>query len=112
MKLRKIAATVVQPTAPFSFDPTFHKPDHFTSGDNYWEPGIRWQTWAWSGSCFGLKFQDKGTVTEPRVQLDIYATQKMSDQMISSLVDEIKYRYNLDLDLRGFYKAFRRDPVL
>ncbi len=36
------------PSSPFDFDSTFHKPDHFTSGDNYWEPGIKWQTWLWT----------------------------------------------------------------
>ncbi len=112
MKLRKIKTIELEPSVPFSFDPTFHKPDHFTSGDNYWEPGIRWQTWAWSGKCFGLKFQDRGALNEPRLQIDIYADQKVSDQMIVSLADEIKYRYNLELDLTGFYKTFRKDEVL
>lgn len=41
MKLRKLKTIELEPGAPFNFDPTFHKPDHFTSGDNYWEPGIR-----------------------------------------------------------------------
>ena len=112
MKLRKIKTIEIEPTAPFSFDPTFHKPDHFTSGDNYWKPGIRWQTWAWSGQCFGLKFLDIGTIKEPRLQIDIYAAQKMQAQVISSLVDEIKYRYNLELDLTGFYKRFDKDRIL
>lgn len=112
MKLRKIKTIEIEPSAPFNFDPTFHKPDHFTSGDNDWEPGIRWQTWAWSGECFGLKFLDIGTIKEPRLQIDLYAAQKMQAQVISSLVDEIKYRYNLELDLTGFYKKFGKDKVL
>jgi 3-methyladenine DNA glycosylase/8-oxoguanine DNA glycosylase len=112
MKLRKTKTIEFIPSAPFHFDSTFYKPDHFTSGDNDWEPGIRWQTWAWLGACFGLKFQDKGTIDEPRLQIDIYTDQKKSDHLIASLVDEIKYRYNLELDLKGFYKEFRKDPTL
>lgn len=112
MKLRKIKTVELEPSIPFHFDSTFHKPDHFTSGDNYWEPGIRWQTWTWCGKCFGLKFQDQGTLNEPKLQIDVYAEQKVPEQIITSLVDEIKYRYNLDLDLTGFYKAFRKDKVL
>jgi 3-methyladenine DNA glycosylase/8-oxoguanine DNA glycosylase len=112
MKLRKIKTVELEPSTPFHFDATFHKPDHFTSGDNHWEPGIRWQTWTWSGKCFGLKFQNMGTVNEPKLQIDIYAGQKISEQVIAALVDEIKYRYNLELDLTGFYKAFRKDEVL
>jgi 3-methyladenine DNA glycosylase/8-oxoguanine DNA glycosylase len=112
MKLRKIKTIELKPSVPFNFDPTFHKPDHFTSGDNYWEPGIRWQTWAWSGKSFGLKFQDKGSINEPGLQIDIYADHKVKDQIISSLVNEIKYRYNLELDLTRFYKRFGKDKVL
>ncbi len=112
MKLHKIKAIELAPSAPFHFDATFHKPDHFTSGDNVWEPGIRWQTWTWRGKCFGLKFQDQGVVDQPRLQIDVYADQKASESLIVSLVEEIKYRYNLDLDLTGFYKAFRKDKVL
>jgi hypothetical protein len=41
MKLRNIETIELEPTAPFNFDATFHKPDHFTSGDNYWESGVR-----------------------------------------------------------------------
>jgi len=40
MKLKKIDSKEIIPLTPFDFDSTFHKPDHFTSGDNYWEPGV------------------------------------------------------------------------
>lgn len=112
MKLRKIRTVEIEPTPPFSFDPTFHKPDHFTSGDNCWQPGTRWQTWSWSKECLGLKFQNHGTVSKPKLQVDIYASHKISDETLSSLVGEIAYRYNLDLDLSAFYKTFSKDPVL
>jgi len=35
--LNLIASIHLTPTMPFEFDSTFHKPDHFTSGDNSWE---------------------------------------------------------------------------
>jgi len=47
IKLKLQKSLTIRPTKPFAFDPTFYKPDHFTSGDNYWESGIRWQTWNW-----------------------------------------------------------------
>lgn len=99
MKLRKIHTILLNPTSPFCFDPTFHKPDHFTSGDNHWEPGIRWQTWAWRGNYFGLKFQDVGSADGPAIQVDVYAGRKPQDRILASLAEEIKYRYNLELDL-------------
>jgi hypothetical protein len=104
MQLRKIKTLEIVPTAPFYFDPTFFKPDHFTSGDSHWEPGTRWQTWSWEGEHLGLKFRNQGSISKPRLQIDVYGGHKMADQVITSLADEIRYRYNLDLNLSDFYK--------
>lgn len=112
MKLHRIATIEITPTAPFAFDSTFHKPDHFTSGDNVWEPGTRWQAWNWKGTCYGLKFQNTGTVTEPCIRLEVHGQTQVEAVNLSGLVDEIRYRYNMDLDLSGFYDAFRSDNVL
>lgn len=102
----------VEPTAPFAFDPTFHKPDHFTSGDNYWEPGVKWQTLNWKGECLGLKYEAKGTINAPRIKISIYSTNSLSKDFIDSLIDEVKYRYNLNLHLKDFYIKFMDDKVL
>ena len=112
MKLSKITSIEITPTAPFDFDSTFHKPDHFTSGDNLWEPGIRWQTWLCESKSLGLKFKNKGTVYKPKVVVDIYTDSKQDRSFISSLGDELKYRYNLQFDLFEFYKQFVNDKTL
>ncbi len=111
----------VAPTSPFSFDPTFHKPDHFTSGDNFWQPGTRWQAWNWPSYAkasagkaisLGIRFSNKGTVEKPLIEIKIYAEGRLTDDFIESLVAEIKYLYNLNLDLTDFYKTFRKDKLL
>ena len=107
MKLQKFACVEINPTRPFAFDSTFHKPDHFTSGDNYWQPGIRWQTWYWEDRPYGLKIEDARNV-----EVTIYSDSKPSTEQITSLIEEIKYRYNLNLDLSGFYKSLGKDPLL
>ena len=112
MKIEKIKTVELFPTVPFDFNSTFHKPDHFTSGDNYWEPGIKWQTWFWENNTYGLKFEETGTKTKPLIKLMIYAKNRVDDNIIISLINEIKYRYNLDLDLTGFYKKFEADKIL
>jgi len=111
MKLTKVHSIELLPTAPFNFDATFHKPDHFTSGDNEWEKGIRWQTWYWGGKQLGLKFVNKGTSSKPKVQIDIFFTEKPDEAFIKSLSDEIEYRFNLRLRLDGFYGQFKDDKV-
>lgn len=100
------------PTVPFAFDPTFHKPDHFTSGDNLWKPGIRWQTWNWQNTPLGLKFINKGTISNPLIEIKVYSNKNLSKDFLRSLMKEIKYRYNLELDLKDFYKSFRNDKFL
>lgn len=112
MKLIKIRTVELKPKAPFNFDATFHKPDHFTSGDNFWEPGLKWQTWWWQGKTLGLKFINLGAVGKPKISLAVYSQEKLPDAFLASLIDEIRYRYNFNLDLTGFYKQFGSDPVL
>jgi 3-methyladenine DNA glycosylase/8-oxoguanine DNA glycosylase len=112
MKLKKVEVLKLKPTTPFNFDATFHKPDHFTSGDNEWRPGTRWQTWRWGDSCLGLKFQNKGSVYDPKLQVDVYVRREVDDETLASLADEIRYRYNLDLKLADFYKRFGKDKTL
>ena len=112
IKLIPQEIVIINPTAPFAFDPTFHKPDHFTSGDNLWEPGIRWQTWNWKSKPLGLKFINKGTSSNHLIEVKIYSQNNLSKDFINSLTKEIKYRYNLELDLKDFYKTFKNDKFL
>lgn len=54
LALRACDTLKLRPTAPFNFDATPHKPDHFPSADTAWEPGVRWQTMRWRGkTCSG-----------------------------------------------------------
>jgi len=115
MKIKKLKLQKtfkIKPKKPFAFDSTFHKPDHFTSGDNYYEKGIRWQTWNWQGKTLGIKFSNKGTVSNPLVEIKIYVKEKLKDDFVLSLINEIKYLYNFDYDLSGFYKTFQKDKFL
>ena len=100
------------PKAPFNFDTTLHKPDHFPSSDNAWEWGIRCQTMRWQNEPLGLKFENQGTIEQPKVSLSIWSTTKLSQSFLSQLTDEINYRYNFQLDLTEFYRRFRTDPQL
>ncbi|MGC9469849.1 MAG: DNA-3-methyladenine glycosylase family protein [Anaerolineae bacterium] len=100
------------PEAPFFFDATFYKPDHFPSPDNAWEPGIRWQTMLWQGRTLGLRFDNQGTVDRPKVSLTIWSTEELEETFLHGLINEINYRYNSELDLTDFYNRFGDDPHL
>lgn len=110
--LKCIETIEIAPTAPFDFDTTFHKPDHFPSTDNYWEPGVKWQTYFWENNHIGLKFVNSGTKYKPRIDTKIYSEVTLSKSFVESLRNEIIYRYNLDINLIDFYEKFRENDIL
>jgi 3-methyladenine DNA glycosylase/8-oxoguanine DNA glycosylase len=105
-------ALELAPTAPFAFDATFHKPDHFPSSDNAWEPGVRSQTMRWRGRLLGLRLEDAGSVDDPRVLATVWAERQLAPGLLAELANELVYRYNLLLDLGDFERRFARDEHL
>lgn len=108
---RKVVAELI-PAAPFHFDATFHKPDHFPAPDNCWRPGVRWQTMRWQSRPLGLKFEDRGALDRPRIALSIWSAEALEEPFLDGLLAEIEFRYDLHLDLADFYRRFQRDPHL
>lgn len=109
--LRHVAVVDLTPSRPFAFDATFHKPDHFLSADNAWEPGVRWQTMRLNGRSFGLRIEDAA----PHVRVHVWAsgrTGRLPERVLGTLADEIEWRANLLLDLSDFGRLARRDPDL
>lgn len=112
IKLKLQKSLVVRPNKPFAFDPTFHKPAHFPSGDNYWEPGARWQTFRFLEKDLGVVFKNVGSVDKPKIEVKIYAAERLPKDFIEEFIKEIKYRYSLDLNLNDFYKHFSDDKIV
>lgn len=102
----------ISPLAPFNFDASFHKPDHFPSADNEWQPGICWQTMRWQGKPLGLKFENRGTTSQPGILLSIWSEGQLDGDFVTGLVAEISYRCNFQLDLSGFYRKFKNHSLL
>jgi 3-methyladenine DNA glycosylase/8-oxoguanine DNA glycosylase len=110
LKAKRVIELV--PKAPFNFDATLHKPDHFPSADNDWEPGVRWQTMLWQKTLLGLKFENQGTIDQPSLSLSIWSDKALDEEFLANLMTEINYRYDLQLDLTEFEQRFRDDPQL
>jgi len=104
--------TQLVPATPFSFDATIYKPDHFPSADNLWQPGARWQTMHWHNMPVGLKYENQGTIDQPCISLSVWSEETLKPALIASLVAEIKFRCNFDLDLTDFNTRFGNDPHL
>lgn len=101
----------IKPSTPFNFDATFHKPDHFPSADNDWQPGQRWQTMVWQNHSLGLLFTDLGSLDEPLIKLSIFTLNPVDESFLDSVVEEVNYRYNLQLNLTEFNQLFLDDPL-
>ncbi len=103
---------VVEPRAPYHFDANLHKPSHFPSSDNAWEPGRAWITMRWGGRRLGLRLEDRGTVDAPRVRLTVFSSSPLPGRALPPLRAEIAWRFNFDQDLAPFTEAFAEDEVL
>jgi 3-methyladenine DNA glycosylase/8-oxoguanine DNA glycosylase len=66
----------------------------------------------WRGKRLGLAIRNQGDVDDPAVQIDVYSRSKLNDAFLTSLLGELRYRFNLGVDLSGFLGAFSRDAVL
>jgi 3-methyladenine DNA glycosylase/8-oxoguanine DNA glycosylase len=112
LRLTVLSEREILPAAPFNFDATLHKPDHFTSADDAWQPGIRWQTMLWQGVPLGFKFENAGSVDAPRVRLSVFSAESLSPAFLDGLAAEIDYRYSFALDLSDFYARLESHPRL
>lgn len=112
MKLKHQEVLEIIPTFPFNFNLTFYKPDHFPSRDCFWEPGKRWQTMLWRGEKLGLICRDFSKKGNPKIRVEVFSTKRLSSEFYESLKTEIIWRFNLDLDLRDFYKKAEKDSIL
>ena len=99
LPLRLARVLDVVPSAPFHFDATLNKPDHFATPDMEWRPGIRWQTMRWENQLLGLKFENAGSADDPGVRLSVWAAGDPDDAFFERLASEVEYRCNLALDL-------------
>jgi DNA-3-methyladenine glycosylase II len=110
--LDKKKSVVLEPKAPYNFDANFHKPSHFPSSDNCWEKNKYWITMIWKGEKLGLKFENLGTISKPKIKVNIYSQKELSRKFIEELVPEIRWRFNFDQDISEFCKKFKNDKIL
>lgn len=103
---------VLRPRPPYHFDANLHKPSHFPSSDNAWEPGTSWITMRFEGRRLGLRLRDAGTVEDPKVRLVVYSAAPLPEAAVPSLLREVRWRFNFDQDIAAFTMRFERDEFL
>ena len=108
----KKKSLILEPKAPYNFDANFNKPSHFPSSDGEWRNGICWLSMLWKGKVLGLKFENKGIVSKPKIKLTTYSEKESSKDFLKTLIPEIRYRMNFDQDISEFCNKFRKDRIL
>ena len=103
---------VLRPRPPYRFDANLHKPSHFPSSDNAWEPGRSWITLRWGGRRLGLRLQDAGSVDAPRIRTTVFSTSELPEGFVRTLLREIAWRFNVDQDVSAFTSRFAHDTYL
>lgn len=103
----------ITPTAPFSFEGTFHKPSHYPTPDTCYENGIFWQTMRIKDACYGIMVRSTGTKVQPKLEIAIYYDpDSTADPSCCDVAQELEYRYDVRAQLKDFNDAGMEDAVL
>jgi len=98
----------ISPSSPFHFDGTFHKPSHFPDKLSDWESGKYWQTIRIGKKLFGLKVENRGESSKPKIKVTVFYDD-ISDKEIENIKNEIIWRFDLRADLKEFNKLTKSD---
>src|SRR3989344_7091161 len=112
ISLNKVSTLILEPKSPYNFDANMHKPSHFPSSDNIWERGFYWISMLWQNQILGLKIEDIGVVSKPKVKFHIYSKEKLSKDFIDGLTPELRWRFNFDQDISEFCSKYKESKVL
>ncbi len=110
--LNKKKSLILEPNSPYNFNANFHKPSHFPSSDNIWKKDESWVTMIWKRQKLGLKFENIGNISKPKIKINIYFKKLLSKDFIDKLILEIRWRFNFDQNISEFCKKFKEDKVL
>ncbi len=112
LELARRLVFTLRPTPPFNFDATVHKPSHFPAASEQYEPGRYWQSMLLDGRPVGLRLEDAGDVDRPVLEVAAYASEAIPPHLGTWLASELRWRFDLDADLRPFQRQCGADPLL
>ncbi len=112
LKIDNCVKLNLYPKPPFHFDATVYKPSHFPSSDNYYEKGKFWFTTYFLNQPLGIKMAKYGSTDRPIVKTSVYSQQPLEDKDLEKIINEIKWRFDMDLDLNRFYDSVKNDLLL
>jgi len=112
MELNKRKSLILRPKAPYDFDSTVFKPAHYPSSLDLYKTRKYWFAMRFNNKIYGVKMESIGTVNKPKIKVTIFSKSNISKKELDRIIDEIKFRFEFDIDLSEFYKKFKKDKVL
>ena len=76
-----------------------------------WEPGKYWQSLRLGKKPYGLKIENSGTVTKPKLKISIYSNESFKKNELERLRNEITWRFELSVDLKKFNELAKKDKL-
>lgn len=104
--------TEIFPKSPFNFDGSVYHPAHFPTPTEEYQPGRWWQTMYFQEKSLGIKMENQGITNKPKIKLNVYSQNTLTEEFKENLVEEIKYRFEFNLDLSEFNEKFKNDKIL
>lgn len=111
-KLSHKKEVVLYPRPPFQFEGTVHNPSHFPTPTEVYQKGKFWQATRILRLPLGFRFENQGSVEKPKIKLTLYSEKLLDKKQVEKIIGELKYRFELDLDLTNFYNQFAKDKFL
>jgi len=100
---------------PFDFELTVHNPAGW-----YWHNPLevfsQGKVWTAlhlsSGKLVGLRLGFKGSVEKPKVSMNVYSSQKLTNEEEKEIIELVVFGTGLKEDVSKFYNAVKNDSVL
>lgn len=102
---------VLNPTQPFNFTGTFHKPSHFPASVNCFKDNSFWVTVRRGKSVYGINLRPSGR-RKAGIDMRVFASRPISQKDLDALTAEVRYRFGMDLNLSQFRDIAEADPLL
>ena len=111
LKLERAARLRIEIPEPFDFSLTVAKPAgwHWSTPTETFEDGVLWSAFYLGGRPVGLKLSAPGA---GRVSATAYADFEFGDPDRRQLREALEFGLGKSLDVEGFYRFARKDPVL
>ena len=99
----------LKPTCPFNFAGTVWKKSHFPSPVEAFEKGVLWFTMRINRSVLGVRVSQ---VRSGDVRARIYSARPLTEAEQGAVETELRWRFDLDVDLESFLSMASRDEAL